>query len=62
MKNIIFFVDAQKGPSGGGKVIYQYSSYIDSLKNFKSSVAHLEKKKIYKWINSINKKISKKKI
>ena len=61
MKNIIFFVDAQKGPSGGGKVIYQYSSYIDSLKNFKSSVAHLEKKKIYKWINSINKKISKKK-
>ena len=50
MKNIIFFVDAQKGPSGGGKVIYQYSSYIDSLKNFHSSVAHLEKKKIYKWI------------
>ena len=61
MKNIIFFVDAQKGPSGGGKIIYQYSNYIDSLKNFKSSVAHLEKKKIYKWINSINKKISKKK-
>ena len=61
MKNIIFFVDAQKGPSGGGKIIYQYSNYIDSLKNFKSSVAHLEKKKIYKWINSINKKNSKKK-
>jgi len=61
MKNIIFFVDAQKGPSGGGKIIYQYSNYIDSLKNFKSSVAHLKKKKIYKWINSINKKISKKK-
>ena len=55
MKNIIFFVDAQKGPSGGGKVIYQYSSYINSLKNFKSCVAHLEKKKIYKWLNSINK-------
>ena len=60
MKNIIFFVDAQKGPSGGGKIIYQYSSYIDSLKNFHSSVAHLEKKNTYKWINSINKKINNK--
>ena len=32
MKNIIFLIDAQKGASGGGKVIYQYSNYIDSLK------------------------------
>ena len=61
MKNIIFFVDAQKGPSGGGKVIYQYSSYINSLENYKSSVAHLEKKKLYKWLNSIKKIIGKKK-
>ena len=61
MKNIIFFVDAQKGPSGGGKIIYQYSSYINSLENFKSSIAHLEKKKLYKWFNSINKKICKQK-
>ena len=50
MKNIIFFVDAQKGPSGGGKIIYQYSSYINSLENFKSSIAHLEKKKIIQMV------------
>ena len=61
MKNIIFFVDAQKGPSGGGKVIYQYSSYINSLENYKSSVAYLKKKKLYKWLNSIKKIIGKKK-
>jgi hypothetical protein len=61
MKNIIFLIDAQKGASGGGKVIYQYSSFIDSLKSFNSSVAHLEKKKIDKWLHSLNKKINYKK-
>ena len=61
MKNIIFLIDAQKGASGGGKVIYQYSSFIASLKDFNSSVAHLEKKKIDKWLYSLNKKISYKK-
>ena len=39
MKNIIFLVDAQQSPSGGGKIIYQYSNYINSLKNYSSSVA-----------------------
>jgi len=62
MKNIIFLIDAQKGASGGGKVIYQYSSYINSLKNFSSSVAHLKKKKINKWLQSLNKRISYKKV
>lgn len=57
MKNIIFLIDAQKGPSGGGKVIYQYSNYINSLKNFKSEIIYLEKKKKVKWINSIKKKL-----
>ena len=56
MKNIIFFVDAKKNASGGGKIIYQYSNYINSLNGFTSSVVHLEKKKIYKWINSLSKK------
>ena len=37
MKNIVFLIDAQKGASGGGKVIYQYSSYINSLKNYTDS-------------------------
>ena len=45
MKNIIFFVDAKKNASGGGKIIYQYSNYINSLNGFTSSVVHLEKKK-----------------
>jgi len=58
MKNIIFFVDAQKKASGGGKIIYQYSNYINSLGDFSSSVAHLEKKKIHKWSNSKKKKIN----
>lgn len=58
MKNIIFLVDAQQSPSGGGKIIYQYSNYINSLKNYSSSVAHLKKKKINKWMKSINKRIN----
>lgn len=61
MKNIIFLLDAQKKPSGGGKVIYQYSNYINTKSDFSSSIIHLEKKKIAKWINSIKKKIIKKK-
>lgn len=58
MKNIIFIIEAQKGPSGGAKVIYQYSSYINSLKNFSSSIIYLEKKKKFKWINSVTKKLN----
>ena len=61
MKNIIFLIDAQKGASGGGKVIYQYSNYINSLKKFSSSVAHLKKKKLNKWLQSLNKRIKYKK-
>ena len=43
MKNIIFLIDAQKGASGGGKVIYQYSNYINSLKRYSSSIVHVKK-------------------
>ena len=57
MKNIIFFVDAKKSASGGAKIIYQYSSYINSLTDFTSSIVHLEKKKTYKWLNSFKKKL-----
>ena len=60
MKNIIFFVDAKKSASGGAKIIYQYSSYINSLTDFTSSIVHLEKKKTYKWLNSFKKKINNK--
>lgn len=56
MKNIIFLIDAQKGASGGGKVIYQYSNFINSLKGYSSSIIHVKKKKLNKILNSINKK------
>lgn len=58
MKNIIFLIDAQKGASGGGKVIYQYSNYINSLKGYSSSIIHVKKKKIGKIFNSLNKRFN----
>ena len=58
MKNIIFIVDAPKTPSGGGKVIYQYSNYINSKRNFSSSIIHLEKKRGSKLLESIKKRIN----
>ena len=58
MKNIIFLIDAQKGASGGGKVIYQYSNYINSLKDYSSSIIHVKKKKMGKIFNSLNKRFS----
>ena len=57
LKNIIFFLDIQKIPSGGRKIIFQYSNFINSLKNFNSSIVFLEKKKIHKFKQSINKKL-----
>lgn len=61
MKNVIFLIDAQKKPSGGGKVIYQYSSYIDTLKNYSSAVIHLKKKRLNKFFDSFNKRLDSKK-
>jgi hypothetical protein len=58
MKNIIFFSSTAKKPSGGVKIIHQFSNYINSLNGFSSSVIQLEKKKIFKWIESIKKKIN----
>lgn len=52
-KNIIFIVDAQKSSSGGGKKIYEYSNYINSLKEYTSEIIHIKKKKIVKWKESI---------
>lgn len=45
-KNIIFIVDAQKSSSGGGKKIYEYSNYINSLKEYTSEIIHIKKKKL----------------
>ena len=57
MRNIVFFMDKQKNPSGGKKIIFQYSEYINSLKDFNSSIVFLEKRKIYKFKESIKKKL-----
>ena len=57
MKNIFFFLDNEKKPSGGRKIIYQYCNYIDSLKNYNSSIIFVEKKKIYKFKQLIKKKL-----
>ena len=56
-KNIIYLCDSEKKPSGGVKVIYQQSSFIDSLKNFNSFVTPIKKKFSSKLITSLKKKI-----
>ena len=54
--NIIYICIAEKGPSGGGKIIYNHSDIINNLKNnFTSQVLHIKKKKYKKWSNSLNK-------
>lgn len=54
--NIIYICIAEKGPSGGGKIIYNHSDIINNLKdNFTSEVLHIKKKKYKKWTNSFNK-------
>ena len=56
-KNIIYLCDSEKKPSGGVKVIYQQSNFIDSLKNFNSFVTPIKKKFSSKLITSLKKKI-----
>ncbi|MDA7473000.1 hypothetical protein N8975_01375 [Candidatus Pelagibacter ubique] len=55
-KNIIFLTHAEKGPSGGAKIIYRHSEIIDKLKGYKSEVLHIKKTKISKLKNSLQKK------
>ena len=57
MKNIFFFLDTEKKPSGGRKIIFQFCNYIDSLKNYNSSIVFVQKKKLYKFKQSIKKKL-----
>lgn len=55
--NIIYLNTTEKGPSGGANIIYKHSEIINNLKikNVKSEVLHLKKKKISKIKNSIKK-------
>lgn len=62
MKNITFLVSGEKKTIGGNKIIYQYSNYINTLPNYSSDIIHIKKKRGKKWINSINKRLFKKKI
>jgi hypothetical protein len=55
-KNIIFFLNVEKNPSGGRKIIYQFSNFINKQKNFTSSILHVEKKKTAKLLLSFKKK------
>jgi hypothetical protein len=56
LNNIVFVSHAEKGPSGGAKIIYHYSEIINNLKDFSSEVLHLKKKKISKFKTSIKKR------
>jgi len=45
--NIIYISPSEKGPSGGGKIIYKHSDIINNLRNgFTSQILHLKKKNI----------------
>ena len=58
VKNIIYVTHAEKGPSGGAKIIYRHSEIINKFKNFSSEVLHLKKKRTSKWRISINKRLN----
>ena len=55
--NVIYLNTAEKGPSGGGKTIYNHSHLINKLniKNLTSEILHVKKKKISKWNTSLKK-------
>ena len=46
--NIIYICTAEKGPSGGAKIIYNHSDHINKLNipNVSSEVLHIKKKKL----------------
>ena len=56
LRNIIYVTHAEKGPSGGAKIIYRHSEIINDMKNFSSEVLHLRNKRFYKLKISINKR------
>ena len=58
-KNIIYFLPAQKKPSGGAKVIYNHSNIINkfAIRGLSSSIIHYKKKKYSKYLESIKKRL-----
>ena len=55
--NLIYVCTAEKGPSGGAKIIYNHSEHINKLNitNVSSEILHIKKKKIRKWNTSLKK-------
>lgn len=56
-KNIIYFLPAQKHPSGGAKIIYHHSNLINQIKDdgINSCILHYKKKRISKYLESVKK-------
>lgn len=61
--NIVYLLPASKKPSGGAKVVYEYSDIINKfqIKNISSQIVHLKKKSNIKIIDSFKKKFFSKK-
>ncbi len=57
-KNIIYLCNTEKSASGGAKIIYNHSEIINNLKNYKSQVIHIKKKKTAKWKTSFEKRFN----
>ena len=45
--NLIYFCTAEKGPSGGAKIVYNHSEHINKLNitNVTSEIIHIKKKR-----------------
>ena len=56
--NIVYLLPASKKPSGGAKVVYEYSDIINKfqVKSISSQIVHLKKKSNIKIIDSFKKK------
>ena len=55
--NLIYFCTAEKGPSGGAKIVYNHSGHINKLniRNLTSEIIHIKKKQTSKWNTSFKK-------
>ena len=56
-RNIVYVSHAEKGASGGAKIIYHHSEIINNLNNFSSEVVHLKLNKLSKIKISVKKKL-----
>ena len=57
IKNIVYVSHAEKGASGGAKIIYNHSQIINDLNNFSSEVVHLKRNRLAKIKISVKKKL-----